>query len=658
MRATLLLSCAILVSATLAEGASAQSVKPEVNAAAAPAGTAAPVDNGLAEIIVTAQRRAEKLQNVPVAATAFTGASVAAFRLTDVSTIQSQTPNLVIKSQFGSTNPNIFIRGVGQNDFNDNATSAVGVYIDDVYLSSPAGQLAELYDIERIEVLRGPQGTLYGKNTTAGAVNVFSQKPKLDSFGGFFRGGYGNMNDVELEGAVNIPLSPTLAFRVAGVHRNRDGWIYNHFDGRLINKIDESAGRAQLLWQPSSSDRILFNVNGSLNRSDKAQGKELGLNANGTNVVGFIDPYSSPREASYNFAGPLDNKQYGGFVRWDHDLEHITLSSISAYNRVTQIIQLDTDQSPVALNQSVRNGKSWQATQELRATTNFAGRFNVVAGAFYFRENIKAKQLFANAPPVGPFPAVNGNLSYYNQDTEGFAFYGQGNFKLTDTLTLTGGIRYTDESKDFFDEAYNVSPYTYNPAGGTILSARIPPSQRHKGYSDTSWKGGIDWKPTTNILLYFSAAKGFRAGGFNGGANTALFELTPFEPETLISYEVGTKTQWFDRKLQFNVTAFHYDYSNLQVFSLVDGSTIGFAPGTILRIITNSANATVNGVELEAKVRPTARLEAGLNAAFLPDAKYENFLYGRGTPAQADRSGNRLLGAPENDFSGYGSVRF
>lgn len=620
---------------------------------APPPETAQAESEGIEDIVVTAQRRQERLQEVPIAATAFSSESLDALGITDVALIQTQTPNLVIKSQFGSTNPNTFLRGVGANDFNENASPAVGIYVDDVYLSAPAGQLAQLYDVQRVEVLRGPQGTLYGKNTTAGAINVLSRQPVFEEEG-YARLGLGRFNQLDLEGAINIPLTETLALRAAGASQRRDGWIYNAFNGDDVNAIDIQAGRIQLLWEPEGPHSVLFNLNGSYNRSDKFQGEAVGLSPTGTNIQGFREPNDGIDRASYNNAGEIDAAQFGGFLRYDYQADVFSFASITGYNSTRQQIQLDTDQSPFRLIESNRRSTSWQWSQEFRVTSDFEGPFNGVAGVYYFTEAVKnvTSFFFGGADPTVFTTTVL--RPRYRQETTGYAAYAQGTYEVTDQLSLTLGVRGTYEEKAFDLVSNRETPGQLSPAvtlPGAVITPVLPFSSRTADYDNVSGRFAVDYQLTEDFLVYGSVSQGFRAGGFNGGANASPLQLNAVEPETLIAYEAGIKSDWLDGRLRANITAFRYDYSDLQVTQFVTLPGAGATGGLVLTV-DNAANAEVQGLEFEFQVRPVDQFEAGLNLAFL-ESEYQDYIIARGTPSARDLSGNRLVGAPEMDASGY-----
>lgn len=506
--AEFLVSCATAVLLT-STGARAQVSEPSPQASEKAAAPSSAASTELGDIVVTANRRAENLQNVPVSITSFDAQAARALGVTTVRELAQQTPGLNVVSIYGNAQPNIFIRGVGLNDFNASSSGAVGVYVDDVFIESGSGQLFQMFDLNRIEVLRGPQGTLYGRNTTGGAIKVTTQRPK-DRFEGYLTAEYGRFNRVGLEGAVNFPLAPGLAFlRVSGVLNRRDGVTRNDFTGTpaagttfypRVNNINDWAGRALLLVTPTNDIDILLNVNGGQNRSlaynfqhrgliDLAGGgvpcSDVQLRRPGvcTDYLGYADTDGDPFRGSYNRTGPERIDVYGGSLNIDWRLGWATLTSLTAYQNVKRLTVEDTDASPVNTVFGDAAPRSWQVSQEVRLASPGEKRLNWILGGFYskyilnfsgffdvlsdLRPAISAaaaargvSDLFPNGfnpngsadlaaqlgDPVFAFPVFRGDYAY-RQRVETYAAFGQADFALTNRLRLTAGLRYTQEKR-------------------------------------------------------------------------------------------------------------------------------------------------------------------------------------------------------------------
>jgi iron complex outermembrane recepter protein len=614
--------------------------------------------DGMDDIVVTAQRRSERLQDVPIAIAAFSNEQLRDSGVISTNGLAAQVPNLTVKSQFGTTNPNIFLRGVGSNDFNENASPAIGTYIDEVYIAAPAGQFSNFYDLERVEVLKGPQGTLYGKNTTGGAFNIITAKPVFDDYEGYVRAGYGNYNRFLAEGAINVPLGDNLAARFAFILNERDGFITNVLDGTTVNDISTRAARLQLRWEPAPGHTLTLQGNVSRNRSDKAQGGFQGLNSalapgctalvNCANNLGIRGPNGDPFTQSYNTTGQMNNDQHGVIFRYEGAIsDTLSLVALTGYNAASQRIPFDIDNSAASLLASFRWSDAEQISQELRLSSTFDGPFNFIAGLYYLDEKVDVTSTFEFFG--------NGTITRqaYRQDARSYAGFVQTYVEFTDTLKLNAGIRYTRDERDFNLNARNETSSSLlrrqTPAGATIVSQQIPAQDRTANFNRVTGRIGLDFQPTRDALIYGYVARGYKAGGYNGGATASPFQLEPVRPEELTAYELGFKTEWFDRKLRVNGAAFYYDYKDLQVFTVVNAAQFPGVSG-VLQVLANAANADIKGAELEVVAAPIDGLQLSVAAAYL-DATYQNFFVAQSASVIEDRSGSRLIGAPKFDLT-------
>jgi iron complex outermembrane receptor protein len=591
------------------------------------------------EIVITTQKRAQNLQDVPISVTAITGDEIAALGIGESVDIASQTPGLKIGFPSGETNtPAIFLRGVGLNDYNANSNGSVGWYMDEVYISQVTAQNFQLFDLERVEVARGPQGTLYGRNTTGGLVSFISKKPSHEGREGYVTASYGKWNTVKLEGALGAPITDTLAARISLAYNRADGYIENDFPGGDDqNDAKNWAGRLALSWQPSDTLSLLLNVHGAQNRSLAAQYEHQGTNdpitSNPCSVaeilgdgcvdaLGYRDGKNNER-GEYNMEGDLDIDTLGTFLRVEAELGEMTLTSLTAYEWVDKLFEEDTDASPNRLIEIDYLNDGWEFTQELR----LAGDGDAVhwqAGLYYLKERVNVDNfldLFRELRPIiesvdpvaypggfDPAGAAIGAPAFFSktdyvQKVQSAAAFGQLDWDFTEKLRGTIGGRFTweerefSESVEFREPAFSVPLFT--------LRDRVD-------FEEWSAKVGIDYKPVEDLLLFASISRGFKSGGFSGAFAFDPSELPSFDPETVWAYEVGAKWEAFARRLRLNGSVFYYDYQDLQVFT-----TVNLAPSVIITILDNAGTAKIYGSDIELELAPIEGLTIALGAEFL-----------------------------------------
>lgn len=611
-------------------------------------------DSGtIGDIIVTAQRREQSLQDIPVSVTALGGEQLRDAALTTSLTIADNVPNLEIKT-FGGV-PNIFIRGVGNNDFNSSSVSPISVYRDDVVVASTGSQIFSLFDLERVEVLRGPQGTLFGKNTTGGAIQFVSVLPG-DVFEGYARMGVGRFDLYEVEAAASLPLTNTLSLRTSGLVRRRDGERLNIFNGDSAINLDESAARAILRWRPESGNAdIRLSAGMGRDRSDYLNPKPLGI-INGGDIFGYSDP--APDDVRIlNFNGDSRNFSDNYWVSLNATVElggGFTLRSITGFDDTSVDNRVDVDGGPLRIDEIKFLTETDQFSQELQL--QYAGdRFNGLIGAFYFDENLEAR---SEADLIGELTFAQGAVPLITEaarDNTSYAIFAQGSFDITDRLTFTGGLRYTWDEVSAEHRGFLV-PGFFDPdiPDGAEIDL-VPFGELDDTFKAWSWRVSLDYEVDDDVLAYASINRGFKSGTFNIGIITSLAERTQVEPEFLTAYEIGLKSTLFDRRLRVNLSAFWYDYVDLQVLSVnQQGSgipTLG---------LDNAADAEIKGIEGEILARPADGLDIGLNFGLL-DATYLNYTSGAIDPATGlprDFSGNRLPGAPEFSMSSFVRYEF
>ena len=605
---------------------------------------------GIDEIVITAQKRAQNLQEVPISVTAFNDTAIREAGFTNSLSIGDQVPNLEIKT-FGGV-PNIFIRGVGNNDFNASSIGPISIYRDDVVVASTGSQIFSLFDLERIEVVRGPQGTLFGKNTTGGAIQFFSKLPG-DEFEGNARFGYGRFDLFEAEAAASLPLGEGLSLRVAGMVRRRDGEKTNLYTGDDAINVDEAAARAILRWRPSADTDVRLSVGGGRDRSDYLENKPVGT-INGADLFGYTDPY--PDDANLlNFNGPSRNYSDNLFVNLNiaHSFGDFTFKSITGYDKSDVDNRVDVDGGPFRIDEITFLTDAEQITQEFQLAYD-SGPLNAIGGLYYFQEDLDAD---SNADLLGELSFADGALPLITRATrknKAYAIFGQATYAVSPALRFTLGGRYTIDKVRVTHQA-DLVPGFFDadiPDGAPV--PLVPFARLKDTFKSFSWRIGADYDITDDVLAYASIDKGFKAGGFNIGIITSVAERTQVDPEYLTSYEIGLKSTLFDRRLRLNISAFYYDYADLQVLSVnrQAGSTVPTLG------LDNAADAEIKGIELEATALPTDWLDLGLNLGIL-DAKYKNYLSGAIDPDTGDPrdfSGNRLPGAPKFTLSTFAQV--
>ncbi len=606
-------------------------------------------DNALEEIIVTAQRREERMQETPVSITAFTSDNLKELSIQDLSGIGGFTPNMSFSNSpagsGGGNNAQIYIRGIGQNDFLITTDPGVAVYVDGVYFARSMGAIMNLLDMERVEVLRGPQGTLFGKNAVGGAISLVSAPP-TDEFGGNVEISAGSRDRMDARGTVNVPLIPgELLARVSASTRNQDGYGNRLLDDVDLGDTNEDAFRVSLLWQPS--DTLKFTLAGDYSRGREESVSQHLMVVDPTNapllnlwnaLVGF--PTGQPMTSALVLDDPYDTLQTGRSINdmdvWgvsltaDWQVAGLDVKSITAYRDGDVDFSRDGDNSPAPYVETFNDTEQNQFSQELHAIGRaFSDRLEWLAGVYYFNENaidhtdvILADGLFSALealpaaliplgpwpcpqPPGSPLPCIGGAGNPFNPlfdlrfdvfneiDIESVAVFGQGTYHLTDQWSITGGLRQTWESKDYLLIHQRLH-------AGTFV---VPPTNIGDDWSELTPRAGTEYQWTEDLMTYFVASRGFKSGGFNGRPTTQE-AVESYDPEFVWSYEVGFKSEWLDHRLRLNAAAFFNDYSNIQLSSVQ-----ATAEGNLLLVVENAGEADVKGFELEMVARPVPWLD-------------------------------------------------
>jgi iron complex outermembrane receptor protein len=625
-------TCRLLLTSTavfMPVAANAQS-KPAAKPPAKPPATAtSSPSNEIQDIVVTAQRREQRGNDVGIAMNVLTGDDLKATQIKQVVDLASQTTNVQIKNVLGNSVQNVTIRGIGLNDYASNNNPAAGIYVDNVYLVSPAMLGFSFFDVDRVEVLKGPQGDLYGRNTTAGAINIISRRPS-DNPDVELEAGYGSYRSWHFNGAAGGPLTPGLDGRFAfTTEQQESGWQRNYVNGKHIGHVDRSAARLQLAWTPTESFKARLSVHGGYDRSDESLYKVDNV------TTTEEDPYANqPRVAGASNDPHVDNKSFGASLTLDWSLnDALTLTSISAYESFKRVDVSDIDGTSLHQLDSEYRNKINQASQEVRLAYS-RNTLNLIGGAYYTHDTVSdvdtydAPDLLALLGLAGL--SVIGNT--YHQTTRAYAAFAHGEWTFAPRLTLIGGLRYTHERKTFD----NVTTFLGNP--GATFNV-LPPITNFFSTSNVSGKIGLNFKATEHTLFYASASRGFKSGGFQGQLAFDPNVLNPFRDEHVTAYEVGLKSRVL-RNLQVNAAAFDYEYKDAQFYGPLFDSPLGVLFG-----IANVGNARVRGVEGDALWRPLTGLDIHLGAGFI-DTKITKSIVPGVT------QGSRLPNAPRLTLNG------
>ena len=593
------------------------------------------------EVLVTATRSGEKpTQSVPLSIAAFSADRLESLGIQSVQDLGAVTPGLSISNN--SAYSRIYMRGVGSNlDFIGSDPSTT-VHLDEVYLARPLMTFLDFVGIERVEVLRGPQGTLYGRNSAGGTINIVTRKPD-NEFHSNLSTEFGRFDRLKLSGGLSGPLvEDELMGSIAALDVRADGYVHNIYPDavqRWLNNEHTQAVRGQLRWLPSDTTELVLSADYTRRDDTQNSYKSLGRTALGdpASVPAFIP--SDPWQVSIGGDAPqynkIENWGVASHFTWRISPE-LTLTSISAYRTVDADLATDSDQTEVlSVTLPQQDEDQWQLTQELRVNANL-GAVELVGGLFYMHEDASS-YWFVGIPSFG-FDSVQAGAV----EADAYSAFGQADIHLTDKLTATLGARYNYEKKsiDALASAYVLD-----------TSTEIP-SFRFAQIDEQSWRSvtpkiGLSYEANDDLLLYASMARGFKSGGFNLFGGPAQ---KSYDPEYLWSYEAGIKSDWLDRRLRLNVGAFFYDYTDLQLQSFVVVS----GDQALTSVTSNAADATVKGAEVELTAVPLAGLTVNLGLAWL-DATYDKYALPRdtsGTPVVlTDLSGNRLNSSPQWSYT-------
>lgn len=554
-------------------------------------------DDASEEVVVTAQKREQRLQDVPLSVTAFTAQTLENQGTQSLVDLNAKAPNVVLAPVGAYPYASAFyMRGLGFADVESSFEPAVGVEMNGIYLARNSGALQDFFDIASVEVLRGPQGTLYGRNTIGGVVAVKTKKPD-GTFSGEVMGTIGDHGRRETRAAVNFPVSDSLSGRVSLLWKNYDGYTYNATRDVTEGDNETFAGRMTLDYNPSDSFNATLILDYNTERGSGASFRNASLPGN-VYAGGAFSPTTGDPRTVYGGA-PIfaDLDTWGAALTANWDLGFGTLTSVTGYREFKDRVLSDYDASALGFFQAQRNQKHWQFSEELRLASNGDGPLNYVVGVFmldqrYDITNAQSGLIYGG----GTLTQIAG------QDNTAYAVFGQLDYNVTEKLILTAGGRYSYEKKTF----------TNDPLGA------VGPSTFDDSWTDFSPKLGVSYAFTPDILAYAQWQQGFRSGGFNGRAATVT-SVGPYDAEKVDSYEIGLKTTLADRKLRLNFAAFSNNYSDMQ--QGVQGFTSG---GLYETLIVNAASARIDGFEAEANWVVGGGITLNASIGYL-DARFEEY---------------------------------
>ena len=626
------------------------------------------------EVVVTAQKRAQNIQEVPIAITTLDGYEMKELGFRTAADVQYQTPGLIVS--YSSTNaiPNFVLRGVGLNDFTAIQSSPVAIHVDEIFYGNSTLLNFALFDLERVEVLKGPQGTLFGRNTTGGAVNFFSARP-TDQFEAGVDLGYGRYDALTLEGYVSGSLGDGLLGRLSASTTRQDGGPFHHPVHGEIGAQERFAVRGQLLWD--GSDRMsahltvfggaddsegnqyqglpTFKTDGSYGVCDAIAQGNLGVSPgcafnSGDSLIDDGNPFT----LQSGVINRDDISAAGAVLTVNYELNNEwALISVTGYNRADRESQEDADG---ALDRNIDVGYETdfeQLSQELRLSSS-GTEWDWTLGLFYSTDELDTPLTETDGFDLG----YNQNHAYV-LETDSLAAFVHGEYHISDQLSVLAGLRYTDEDRHFSGGTFDVSPAGGPSAAGDFVAHSGPVTtsaflNREINFSELSWTFGASFDISDQVMAYGKIANGFRSGGFIGDITVQAILEEPYDEETLTSYELGIKSELLDSRLRWNASLFYYDYNDVILALSVPGAELPDDPGFDPLINENAADAEVRGFESEIWLVPADGWDIKLGLTWLDTetTRIDTSPY----DVQERLDGNELVYAPE--ISGNGLVRY
>ena len=619
-------------------------------AAQAQTASASSKSTAVGEVVVTAERREASAQKVSIALTVLSGKNLQKEGVTTVNDLANASPNLEVEPAFGGGQPQFRIRGVGFQDYASNNAPTVGVYVNEVAYPIPIMTQGAFFDVSRIEVLRGPQGTLYGRNTTGGAVNVITNQPTSTYHSGF-DAEYSSYNNAHLEGYVSGPIAQDLTARLAAFTDQGGAYQFNEVTGQKFGNANKFGERLLLDWTPTDKFTAKFEFHAAQDHSDgdglyifQATNPALGapLYQKSTNRFATdwaIDPFfAKDIGVSPNAAPFRHNDSWGASLNTSYDLGGASLSNIVSYDYLNRHEFQDWAPGPLPTADSYFHSVPQVVSDELRLTSNGNGPLSWITGLYYSHQDLNEEY----ASDFYDIYGVAGEV-FYDQKVDSIAGFGQATYAVTDQINLIGGLRLEHETRDL-DDFHN------QYLAGAAVIPQVTPTNVGTSMTPLTGKVAAEYRPMTDLMLYVSVSKGVKSGGFTAYNTGTVQGISPFKPETLWAYEGGFKWTLPDR-VHLNASAFHYDYTDEQVLGAIGG-----AGGTIIGHFVNAPKSHIDGVEgeLSGEILPHLNVSQQLGYKI---GTYDNFPNYQipGTLTTISLSGTKI---PFPQFSYEGDVSY
>ena len=605
----------------------------------APASIAAAQDTPSVQadvITVTAQRREESILDVSASVSAFDADDLSSIGVERLDDLASAFPSVFINTGNGLRSTEITVRGISSNTNNPGVEQAVGVFVDGVFQARPTTVNTNVYDLERLEVVRGPQSALYGKNTIAGAVNFITRGPGDEaSFESVIS--VGEFNALSLYAGGDVIFSPNARARISVSSQTRDGYVENTVTGTDLDDQDEIGARVTFVADPTENLTLTFRGDIASNDTNGGSAEILNNGVLAGSPLADADP--SDRQVAQDFDTVQERDVWGVSAQADWSLNSGVLTSITAFRNFEWFNAADNDFT--FLNQ-LRSGISEdhdQFSQEIRFSSDTGGVFNYIIGAFYSQEDFATIANSVVGPDLGIYPTEQSLSIFADLETTSFSVFAQGEYLLSDQLSLTGALRYAEDEKEVTHSVIG-DPFA-------IFSPNIPQSTLSRSDGEFTPSFSVNWEPDDVTLIYGSYARGYKSGGYN------VFSITPtdtaeYEPEFVDSYELGLKRTLAGGALYLAGTLFYLEYTDLQVNSLL------LVNGVPSFTTSNAASAETTGFELEGRLAVTEALSFTGSYSY-NDASFDSFP--NATPAGDDFSGNTLTQSPEHSLFLAGDFR-
>lgn len=583
-------------------------------AASAQRAPSEPAATAVDEIIVTAQRREQAAQDIGIALSVLSGESLTRQGVTNVNQLQNATPNLEVEPAFGGGAAQFRLRGVGFQDYASNNSPTVGVYVNEVAYPVPVMTQGLIFDIDRVEVLRGPQGTLYGRNTTGGAISFVTKRPTEDLSAGLMTE-WGSQNQFRAEGYISGPLTDSLRGRLAVSTEQGGAWQRNRDTGQTLGDADRTGARALVEWTPSDALFILVDVHGGVDKSEN-QGLYLLSDLHtrmgaGPTIQADRDRSKTGWGLSQRFADAIgrdvnakpgrDNSSWGASINASLALKDMSLASITSYETLERSEYGDWDSSSSAEADTFFGSDVDVLSQELRLASDNDSPLTWVAGFYYSKQDLNERFFSDFIDVFGTYAQVT-----YDQKVESWSLFGQAEYAFAERWKAILGLRYEEETRKLEG---------FGSAFGDAVA--LPPTTVDTKMTPLTGKAALEFKPADNLLIYGSASRGAKSGGFTTYNTGDSSGIQPFDPEILWAYEVGFKADP-SRAVQINGAAYYYDYNGQQVLSAVCG-----ANGPVGRF--TNADSKIYGAELEGVFRPAPGLRISQNLSY-KKGEYTDFV--------------------------------